>query len=86
MCFILVYSVQVYQSYRVYLMSVESHGIIFNCSKTVCMTFNAKSAKSTVTPLLTSGGQNVKSVNQYKYLGIILDAELSDDKDILRQL
>ena len=31
----------------------ESHGIIFNCSKSVCMTFKAKSAKSTVTPLLT---------------------------------
>jgi len=33
----------------------ESHGIIFNYSKTVCMTFKAKSAKSTVTPLLTHG-------------------------------
>jgi len=43
----------------------ESHGIIFNCNKTVCMTFKAKCAKSTVTPLLTLGGQNVKSVNQY---------------------
>jgi len=65
----------------------ESHGIIFNCSKTVCMTFKAKSAKSTVTPLLTLGGQNVKSVvNHYKYLGIVLDIELSDDKDIKRQL
>jgi len=31
----------------------ESHGNIFNCSKTVCMKFKAKSAKSTVTPLLT---------------------------------
>ena len=41
----------------------ESHGIIFNCNKTVCMTFKAKSAKSKVTPLLTLGGQNVKSVN-----------------------
>ena len=39
------------------------------------MTFKAKSAKSTV-----------KSVNQYKYLGIVLDTELSDDKDIQRQL
>jgi len=53
----------------------ESHGVIFNCNKTVCMTFKAKSAKSTV-----------KSVNQYKYLGIVLDTELSDDKDIQRQL
>jgi len=33
----------------------ELHGNIFNCSKTVCMTFKAKSAKSTVTPLLTNG-------------------------------
>jgi len=33
----------------------ESHGNIFNCSKTVCMTFKAKSAKSTVSPLLTNG-------------------------------
>ena len=64
----------------------ELLGIIFNCNKTDCMTFKAKSAKSTVTPLLTLGGQNVKSANQYKYLGIVLDTELSDDKDIQRQL
>ena len=49
------------------------------------MTFKAKSAKSTATPLKL-GGQYVKSVEQYKYLGILSDAELSDDKDILRQL
>ena len=50
------------------------------------MTFKAKSAKSTATPLLTLGGQYVKSVDQYKYMGIVLDNELSDDKDIQRQL
>ena len=64
----------------------ESHGIIFNCNKTVCMTFKAKSAKSTATPVLKLGGQYVNSVDQYKYLGIVLDTELSDDKDIQRQL
>jgi len=63
----------------------ESHGIIFNCNKTVCMMFMPKRAKSTVTPLLTMGCQNVKSVKQYKYLGIVLDTELSDDKDIQKQ-
>ena len=68
---------------RAYL---ESHGIIFNCRKTGCMTFKAKSAKSTVTLVLTLGGQSVKSVNHYKYLGILLDTELSDDRDIQRQL
>ena len=65
---------------------VESHGIIFNCNKTVCMTFKAKCAKSTATPVLKLGGQYIKSVDQYKYLGIVLDTELSDDKDIQRQL
>jgi len=57
----------------------ESHGIIFNCNKTVRMTFKAKSAKSTVTPLLTLGGHNVKSVDQYKYLGLywILSSQMT---------
>ena len=32
------------------------------------------------------GGKNLKSVDQYKYLGAVLDTELSDDKDIQRQL
>jgi len=64
----------------------ESHGIIFNCNKTVCMTFKAKSPKSTANPLLKLGGQYVKSVDQFKYLGIVLATERSDDKDIQRQL
>jgi len=64
----------------------ESHGIAFNCNKIVCMTFKAKTWKSAVAPFLTLGGQNVKSVNQYRYLGIVLDTELSEDRDILRQL
>jgi len=28
------------------------------------------------------GGQNVKSVDYYKYQGIVWDTELSDDKEI----
>ena len=64
----------------------ESHGIIFNCNKTVCMTFKAKNGKSTATPVSKLGGQYVNSVDQYKYLGILLDTEISDDKDIQRQL
>ena len=28
------------------------------------------------------GGKNIKSVNHYKYLGVVLNTELSDDKDI----
>jgi len=32
------------------------------------------------------GGKNLKTVNHYKYLGAVLNTELSDDKDIQRQL
>jgi len=41
--------------------------------------------RKTVTPLLKLSGQYVKYVDQYKYLGIVLNTELSDDKDIQRQ-
>jgi len=64
----------------------ESHGLVFNCNKAVCMTFKAKSTKSTYTPLLKVGGQYVKYVDQYKYLEIVLDTELSDDRNIQIQL
>jgi len=50
------------------------------------MKFKAKSAKGTATPLMKLGCQYVKSVDQYKYLGIVLDTEPSDDKDIQRKL
>jgi len=50
------------------------------------MTFKAKSATSTVTHYWHVGGKNLKYVNQYKYLGAVLDTELPDDKDIQRQL
>jgi len=66
--------------------NAESHGIIFNCSKTVCMTFMANTTKGTVVPMPTLGMQRVKSVSHYKHLGIVLDIEFSDDKDIQRQL
>jgi len=58
------------------------HEIIFNCSKTVCMMIKAKSAKSTANPLPTLGVLKVKSVSCYKYLGMVLDIELTEDKDI----
>ena len=61
----------------------ESHGIIFNYRKTVCMTFESKSTKSAVITLLpTLISQNVILVNYYKYLGNVLDTELSDDKTL----
>jgi len=66
--------------------SAESHEIVFNCSKTVCLTFKTTRAQSTIIPLLTLGGQSVKSDSHYKYLGIVLDTELSHDNNIQRKL
>ena len=43
----------------------ESHGIICNCSKTVCITFETKTTESTLIPLLTLGVQRVKYVSHY---------------------
>jgi len=40
---------------------------VVNCNTTVCMTFKAKSAESTATPLLKLDSQYVKDVDQYKY-------------------
>ena len=61
-------------------------GLFSTATKLFVCRSKAKSAKSTATPLLELGGQYVKSVDQYKYLGIVLDTELSDDKGIQRQL
>ena len=48
----------------------------FQLQKNYFMTFKAKSAKSTVIPLLKLGVQRVKSVSRYKDLGIVWDTEL----------
>jgi len=61
-------------------------GLFSTATKLFVWRFKAKSAKNTATPVLKLVGQYVKSVDQYKYLGIVLDTELSDDKDIQRQL
>jgi len=61
-CFVQVYC-------KVCLMDVrfkQNRIKLFNCNKTVCMTFKAKAPKSTVIPLLTLGVQRVKSVSHYK--------------------
>jgi len=55
---------------------------LFSTATKLLIWRKSKSAKSTATPLLKLGGQYVKSVDQYKYMGIVLDTELTDYKDI----
>jgi len=61
-------------------------GLFSTATKLFPWRSKAKSAKSTATPVLKLGGQYVKSVDKHKYLRIVLDTELSEDKDIQRQL
>ena len=61
-------------------------GLLSTATKLFVWCFRLRVQKAQPTPLLKLGGQYAKSVYHYKYLGIVLDAELSDDKDIQKQL
>ena len=71
----------------------ELHGNIFNYSKTVCMTFKAMSAKSTITPWLTRhvDGKNLLTNTNIWELYWILNSQMTKtfrdncDKNIVQQ-
>ena len=92
LCLLLIFVrfVQVYQGCKVYQMCVklmQNHMKLFSTAKKLFVRrFKAKTTRSTVIPLLTLGVQRVKSVSCYKNVGIVLDIELSDDKEIQRQI
>ena len=61
------------------------HEIIFNAAKLFVWCLRLRVQKHSH-PVAGTGCTEVKSVSCYKYLGIVLDIELSDDKDIQRQM
>lgn len=61
----------------------------FNTKKTVCMIFNPCNKRKTVCdsfPAFSLAGCNLLVVQQFKYLGHIIDNSCSDDADINREL
>ena len=74
---IFVCSVQVYVSCKEYEMCARH----MKNRMGLLSTADVLSAKGISTPVLKLGGQCVKSVDQYKYLGILLDTELSVDEN-----
>jgi len=60
----------------------DSHKIIFNRSKTVCMTSKAKTAKSTIVDIECTKSKICFPLQMF---GVLLDIELSDDTDVERQ-
>jgi len=60
----------------------KNHDIIFNCDKTVCMSFMSKRFKLLNPPHVTLSGGALKFVESVKYLGCYLQSDLSDNLDI----
>lgn len=52
--------------------------LVLNANKTKFMLFsNSKSKSPNLPPIVTRQGSEIEQVNQYKYLGILIDDSLS---------
>jgi hypothetical protein len=63
----------------------NSHSIVFNPKKTVCMSFLPPHCKINSSPCIILDGQRLPFRSSCKYLGVFINDHLSDDEDILRQ-
>ena len=63
----------------------EEHDIMFNHKKTECMYFPVKGRALINIPKVFLNAHLLRWVTKYKYLGIILTDDLSDDCNMLRQ-
>lgn len=62
-----------------------SHDIKFNPSKSMVMIFRPKSQNGAAFPMFTLNQSAIQVVERIKYLGHILNNQLTDDDDILHQ-
>ena len=62
------------------------HDIIFNSNKSVCMCIAGDKIKLSVLPNIYLNGFVMKYVKKFKYLGVYITEDLSDDNDISRQI
>ena len=63
--------------------------MVCNAKKSVCMIFNPKDRAKTVSktyPLFTVGDMQLEYVAEFRYLGHIISNDLSDDRDIQREV
>ena len=74
---------------KVVELSANEINMSFNTNKTVCMIFNPNNRRKvvcTVFPTFKLAGCNLVYVEQFKYLGHIIDNCLIDDSDIQREM
>jgi hypothetical protein len=60
--------------------------IIYNTSKTVCMSFLTKSLLKFSIPSIYINGCQLQQVHEYKYLGVYITSNKNDSRDLQRQL
>ncbi|CAL4222603.1 unnamed protein product, partial [Meganyctiphanes norvegica] len=62
-----------------------THDMLFNPNKSAVMIFKNKNAIELNTPPFVLNNENIPVVEEYCYLGHIIDNKLNDERDILRQ-
>ena len=64
----------------------NSHNIVYNCNKSVCMYVKSKKFKLQNVPSIKLGDRILDYVSSYKYLGCIITDTLNDNMDIKRTI
>ena len=64
----------------------SSHNIIFNCQKTLGLSFTSSNFELNIKPNVVLGDFKIRFVNEIKYLGVFLNSKLRDDEDTNRQV
>ena len=57
------------------------HNIIYNCQKTLGLSFASSNFKLNIKPNVVLGDFKIQFVNEIKYLGVFLNSKLCDDED-----
>jgi hypothetical protein len=63
----------------------RQHGLRYNSSKSEVLVFKARKYNSLSVPNIMLGGEPLKVVDKFKYLGHMLTADLNDDLDMERE-
>ena len=63
----------------------KNNDMIYNCKKSMCMTFNPKRLAKFDNPTVYLGDHALKWVEEFKYLGVSITHDLSDGRDMERQ-
>jgi hypothetical protein len=64
----------------------KTYDMVYNVKKTVCMCINSYSKTSPFIPDVFLDDVRLKWLSEYKYLGVFITKDLSDDADMKRQM